>query len=312
MHEPVLIDEVMNLLALRPGAVCVDATVGSGGHAMELLRRIQPGGRLLGIDRDAEAIERARLRLSGVEGAQWTLVKANHAQMTSVARAHAFEAADAVLIDCGVSLEQLQKAERGFSFQHNGPLDMRMDRSQPDSAADIVNGWPVEDLARLLKDLGDEPAARRIARAIVSAREQSPLRETAQLAAVIERAVGGRRGPTHPATRTFQALRMAINRELESIEEALEAALGLLRVGGRLAVITFHSGEDRLVKRSFRDHEGRWESLAAGGRAWRGTRPIVRRIHRKPLVSTDEELNRNPRARSAKLRVVERIDEEGR
>ena len=311
MHEPVLSEEVMSLLAPRPGAVCVDATTGSGGHAIELLRRIQPGGRLLGLDRDAEAIARTRARLSGIEASQWTLVHANHAQLTAVAQAQGIVEADAVLIDCGISLEQVQAAERGFSFQHNGPLDMRMDRSAPDTAADVVNQWPAEDLARLLKELGDEPAARRIARAIVQAREQAPIRETAQLAALVERAAGGRRGPTHPATRTFQALRMAVNRELESLAQALEAALGLLRVGGRLAVITFHSGEDRLVKHFFREHEGRWESLAAGGRAWRGVTPAVQRINRKPLVPSVEELSRNPRARSAKLRVVERIEQEG-
>lgn len=312
MHEPVLIEEVMSLLAPRPGAVCVDATAGSGGHASELLRRIRPGGRLLALDRDEEAIGRTRVRLAGIEGAEWTLVHANHAQLVSVAREHGFTEADAVLIDCGVSLEQLQTAERGFSFQNNGPLDMRMDRAEPETAADIVNRWPAEDLARLLRDLGDEPSARRIARAIARAREQAPLRETAQLADLVERAVGGRRGPTHPATRTFQALRMAVNRELESLEAAVEAAIGLLRVGGRLAVITFHSGEDRLVKGLLREHEGRWESLAAGGCAWRGTKPVVRRVQRKPLAPTDEELTRNPRARSAKLRVVERIEEEGR
>jgi 16S rRNA (cytosine1402-N4)-methyltransferase len=312
MHEPVLTVEVVSLLALRPGAVCVDATAGSGGHALEILRRIQPGGRLLGIDRDKDAVERARARLSGVEGLQWDLVHSNYARLGSIAGEKGIPAVDAVLIDCGISSEQLQTAERGFSFQANGPLDMRMDRSQPGSAADVVNQWAEADLARLLWDLGDEPAARRIARGIVQAREGSPIRETAQLASLVERAAGGRRGPTHPATRTFQALRMAVNQELESLKQALEAAIGLLRMGGRLAVITFHSGEDRLVKHLFREHEGQWESLEAGGRVWRGAKPAVRRVNRKPVVPSDEELKRNPRARSAKLRVVERVEEEGR
>jgi 16S rRNA (cytosine1402-N4)-methyltransferase len=312
MHEPVLLNEVLDRLALRPGAVCVDATAGSGGHAVAMLNRIRPGGRLLGIDRDVEAIERTRARLAGEKGAVWTLAQGNHAAVAEIARKEGFSVADAVLIDCGVSLEQLMTAERGFSFQNKGPLDMRMDRSQSHTAADLVNGLTEAELATILFELGDEPAARRIARAIAEERAVAPFGDTVRLATLIERVLGGRRGRIHPATKTFQALRMAVNGELESLAQALRGALDLLTVGGRLAVISFHSGEDRLVKRFFTEHVGRWESLPAGGEAWRGSEPRVRWVTRKPVIPSSEEAARNPRARSSKLRVVERIESEER
>lgn len=310
MHEPVLLAETLELLNLRPGSRCVDATVGSGGHASAILRRIAPGGRLIGIDRDEEALGRTARRLAGDEGGSLTLRHGNHADLAGIACGEGMEAADAILIDCGVSLEQLTTPRRGFSFQDDGPLDMRMDRSQGATAAELVARLEEPELADLLATLGEEPAARRIARAIVAERRALPLDSTRRLADLVERAVGGRRGRIHPATRTFQALRMAVNRELESLQCALDGALGLLAVGGRLAVISFHSGEDRLVKRTFAGHVGRWEALQAGGEEWRGTPPPVKWICRKPLMASEEELARNPRARSAKLRVVERVPDD--
>jgi 16S rRNA (cytosine1402-N4)-methyltransferase len=206
-----------------------------------------------------------------------------------------------------VSSEQIDTARRGFSFMADGPLDMRMDPTEGPSAADVVNGLPEEDLFSVLKTLGEEPAARRIARAIAAARQAAPIAGTGQLASIVARAVGGRRGRLHPATRTFQAIRMRVNREQESLDRGIEAGLSLLGTGGRMAVISFHSLEDRIVKNGFRRHAGQWESLAAGGRAWRGEEPRVQIVTRKPVTPAEDEQRRNPRSQSAKLRVAERL-----
>jgi 16S rRNA (cytosine1402-N4)-methyltransferase len=310
MHEPVLLAETLELLNLKSGSRCLDATVGSGGHSSGILRRIAPGGCLIGIDRDEEALRRTRERLAGEEGGSLILRHGNHADLAGIARAAGMEAADAILIDCGVSLEQLTTPGRGFSFQDDGPLDMRMDRSQGATAAELVSRLDESELTALIGTLGEEPAARRVARAIVAERRAMPLDGTRRLAELVERALGGRRGRIHPATRTFQALRMAVNRELESLQSALDGAIGLLAAGGRLAVISFHSGEDRLVKRTFSEHVGRWEALQAGGEKWRGALPPVKWVCRKPLMASEDEVARNPRSRSAKLRVVERVPDD--
>lgn len=315
MHEPVLVQEVVHLLNVKRGGVCIDGTVGSGGHTVALLEAIGPGGRLLGIDRDEDAIVRTRQRVADAPQfkggrASFETVCGNFADIRALAVRAGFRSADGVLLDLGASSEQLDTPERGFSFMHEGPLDMRMNGTEGVTAADLVNSLDRDALAALISDHGQERYARRIAASIVGARAAKPVRTTRELAELIEGTVG-RRGRIHPATRTFMALRMAVNREIESLEEGLAGALDLLSEGGRLAVISFHSIEDRIVKRFFREHAGRWESLAAGGREWRGAEPRVRLVNRRPAVPAEGERQRNARARSAKLRVAERIFRRG-
>lgn len=307
MHQSVLLDAVLEYLAPRPGGVYVDGTLGSGGHAVALLARAGGAARLLGVDRDAAALERARVRLAPY-GDRCCLVQGNFADMASLAAGQGLAAVDGIVLDLGVSSDQLAAAERGFSFQTDGPLDMRMDARQPLTAADLVRTLTEADLADVLWTLGEEPQSRRIARAVVRARAQAPIVTTGALAALVSAALGGRREKRHPATRTFQALRLAVNEELESLERGLAAALGLLREGGRLAVITFHSLEDRIVKQSLRRHAGRWVALPAGGEVWEGAEPAVRLLTRKPVLPSPEEVAQNPRARSAKLRAAVRAE----
>jgi len=217
------------------------------------------------------------------------------------------EAVDGILLDLGVSSPQLDEAERGFSFRADGPLDMRMDRSHGETAAELVATRSEEELVGLLRTLGEEPNARRIAKAIVQARAASPIETTAQLAALVEKTVG-RSGAHHPATRTFQAIRMAVNDELGELTRALEGGLGLLKPGGRFAIITFESLTDRTVKRFFADHAGRMVSLQQGGERWEGSLPKVRLVTRHAVTASEEEIDANPRARSAKLRAIERTE----
>ncbi|MBN1268683.1 MAG: 16S rRNA (cytosine(1402)-N(4))-methyltransferase RsmH [Kiritimatiellae bacterium] len=290
---------------VRAAGTYVDATVGSGGHAEAILQRLGAEGRLLGIDRDEEALERTRKRLEKWS-AQCVLAQGNYAEMAEIAARFGFEKVDGVLLDLGVSSEQIETPERGFSFRLAGPLDMRMDRGEKTTAADLVNGLEEDELRRLLWVLGEETAARRIARAIVRERDRAPIADTCRLAEIVERARGWR-GRVHPATKTFQAFRMAVNRELENLDEGLKVALDLLRERGRLAVITFHSLEDRRVKSFMARHAGHWESLPAGGRRWIGEEPAVKRVTRKPVVPEAAEIGENPRSRSAKLRVAERL-----
>ena len=307
-HISVMPRETLDGLNVRPGGRYIDGTLGGGGHAEAILRAAAPDGRLLGFDRDPAAIERVRARLAPF-GDRFEAVHANFADMADVAREHGFDAVDGVLLDLGVSSFQLDDPERGFSFLHDGPLDMRMDTTRGETAADLLArlaGDP-EALAAILRDYGEEPRAGRIARALCEAQARAPFTTTAQLAAAVEKAVGGRCGAArHPATRTFQALRIAVNRELDAVAAGLEAGLSLLSPGGRMAVITFHSLEDRIVKRVFAEHVGRWESLQAGGRCRIGREPAVADVLRKPAVADEAEQAANPRARSAKLRIVER------
>lgn len=306
MHTPVMVREVLDLLAVRPGGRYVDGTVGGGGHARAILERLGPQGLLLAVDRDANAIAAARKTLAAWPS-QCRFERGNFADLGPLAKRHSLQAADGILLDLGMSSLQVDEAQRGFSFMQAGPLDMRMDLSQPTTAADLVNSLDEEALAELIRSLSDEPAARRIARAIVRARRCGAIKTTGRLADLVL-GVGGRRpGRIHPATRTFQALRMAVNRELESLAAGLEAAIALLKPGGRLAVLSYHSLEDGCVKRTGREHIGRWVSLPAGGALWEGTRPLVRWITRKPLTAKAEEIADNPRSRSAKLRVMERM-----
>lgn len=292
IHLPVLPDEVVFLLRPRTRGWVVDGTVGMGGHAELLMERGGAGLRLLGIDRDLEALAEARRRLSRF-GERVVLRHASFRYLDSVAREAGVEAAQSVLLDLGVSSHQLATPERGFSFSAEAPLDMRFDRSGGETAAQLLARLPEAELARIVFEYGGEPRARRIAREIVARRKRTPLRTTSDLVAAVKAAVPRRAWPQgrHVATRTFQALRMAVNEEVEALTEALPRAAGLLAPGGRLGVISFHSGEDRIVKRAFL-------SLARGPYAM---------LEPSPLTPCHEERRMNPRCRSAKLRVLERV-----
>jgi 16S rRNA (cytosine1402-N4)-methyltransferase len=292
-HAPVLVDEVVRWLTpVPPGTWIVDGTVGLGGHAAALLAHAADS-RLLGLDRDAETLALAARRLAPF-GARCVLRHADFRHLGAEARACGAAPAHAVLLDLGLSSYQLEQSGRGFSFQTDEGLDMRFDRRQPLTAADLVMRTPEPELAHILHEYGEEPAARRIARRLVEARGRAPIRTTRQLADVVASAIPSHRRPRriHPATRTFQALRIAVNDELGALDETLPAAASLLAPGGRLAVISFHSLEDRRVKQFFR----------AGGT---DAAPLTE-LTRKPLTPSAEECLRNPRARSAKLRVAER------
>jgi 16S rRNA (cytosine1402-N4)-methyltransferase len=307
MHQPVLLEEVIELMGIKPGGRYIDGTVGGGGHAGAILEKAGFGGRLLGIDRDAAALARTAERLS-TWGSGCALEQGDFADMIAMAERHDLKDVDGVLLDLGMSSDQVDSPERGFSFLQDGPLDMRMDFTQELTAEKLVNESDERTLADILWRLGEEPASRRIAKVICAERDRRRIETTGHLAEIVSEAKGGRRGRIHPATKTFQALRMAVNSELESLETGLEAALSLVAPGGRVAIISFHSLEDRVVKHGFARHVGKWESLPAGGRRWIGDRPVARWITRKPVMASDKELTDNPRARSAKLRVVERVD----
>ena len=291
--------EVLEALRCRPAGLYVDGTVGDGGHAEAILEASAPDGVLIGIDRDADAIRRAGEKL-GRHGDRVRLV---HDEFRYIDRAidglalrgRTVREVDGILMDLGVSTLHLMDSERGFSFQKDGPLDMRMDRRAPPTAADLVNSLPEQDLARILAEYGEERRARRIARAIVEARKRRKFTSTLELAEVVRRAVPpqARHGRLHPATRTFQAIRIAVNRELEYLGESLETAASRLGPGARFCVITFHSLEDRIVKRTFK-------ALAQDLDRYR-------LLMKKPLVPGREEIALNPRSRSAKLRVIERL-----
>ncbi len=310
MHTAVLLQEIIEALQPRPGGIYIDGTVGAGGHAAALLTASIPDGVLYGLDQDHSALELARQNLAEF-GARVHLLYSNFDRLTEIARAYSIPPANGLLLDLGVSSMQFDRPERGFSFQADGPLDMRMDDRARTSAADLVNQLPEQELANLIYRYGEERHSRRIARAIVQAR---PLWRTAALAEVVAKAAGARgagrggsRSPIHPATRTFQALRIAVNDELGALERVLPQALAQLKPGGRLAVISFHSLEDRLVKQFFkREAQGCLcppEQLFCTC----GHKVTVNIITKKPITPSSAEVNANPRARSAKLRVVELI-----
>ena len=307
VHMPVLLEETVTRLVTEPGGWYVDGTVGAGGHAAAVLAAAGLDANLLALDRDGQALELARDALEPF-GDRVVLERANFSELAEVAARHGVRAVRGVLLDLGVSSLQLDRAERGFSFLHDSPLDMRMDDRQDLTAAQLLARLSPNELANLLRRYGEEPAARRIARAVAEARARGELPETtAQLAELVARVKGTRRGRIHPATQAFQALRIAVNGELAALEAGLPPALELLAPGGRLAVISFHSLEDRIVKRFMADHVGRMESLAKGGERWAGRLPRARRVTRKAVGATEEEIAANPRARSAKLRVIERM-----
>jgi len=304
-HEPVMVKEVLEYLACRPGQTVVDATIGSGGHAEAIWGCISPGGWLIGIDRDPEAIERATHRLAGHE--RVTLTNENYARLEDILDQLGVDAVDGVLIDCGASLEQLTTGRRGFSFREPGPLDMRMDPRLELTAADLVNGLPEDELAKVLWEYGGEAGARRIARAIAAERQQHRITTTDHLAAIITATVPARAQPKrlHAATKTFMALRIAVNDEVGALEAALHAAIHRTRARGRIAVLTYQSLEGRVTKQAFRLASERSTSCSASPSA--ETRPRVRVVTKKAVKPSPEEAARNPRARSALLRVAERV-----
>ncbi|MBI5388382.1 MAG: 16S rRNA (cytosine(1402)-N(4))-methyltransferase RsmH [Verrucomicrobia bacterium] len=302
-HIPVMLEEVLAALRPRPGGQYADGTVGGGGHAAAILAASSPEGRLFACDRDGDAIEAARRRLAGFAG-RFELKRGNFSELADWLGP---ASCDGVLLDLGASSHQLDNAARGFSFQQDGPLDMRQDQRQPLTAADLVNDTAAEELARLFWELGDERHSRRFARAIEQERKARPFATTRQLAGLIERLEPRRGGKTHPATRVFQALRIAVNDELGSLRRGLEAALKILKPGGRLAVITFHSLEDRLVKEFGREWAKDYTVEGADVPELRQPRaPALRWVQRKAVLPGDAEVRVNPRSRSAQLRILER------
>jgi 16S rRNA (cytosine1402-N4)-methyltransferase len=325
-HIPVLPAETLDLLNIRAGGTYIDGTLGGGGHTAAMLER--GAGRVLGIDQDPAALEAAAQQLAAY-GDRLILAHGNFRRLEEIAREHGITEVDGVLLDIGVSSHQLDTAERGFSFMHDAPLDMRMNPTTGPTAADLVNELPEEELADIIYRYGEERASRRIARRVVEQRRHAPLHTTAELADLVARALGRRRDERiHPATRTFQALRIAVNDELGALEEALPVATEILQPGGRLAVITFHSLEDRIVKefmrresavcllppRLFAEQCPHLVAHESGPRPciYIGSRdcdyaPRLSGVTQKPVVASEAEINANPRSRSAKLRVAERI-----
>lgn len=307
-HVSVLLRECIEALRIKPNGIYVDCTTGGGGHSLEIAKRLTDGGRLIAIDRDEDALRAAGRRLADFAD-RVTFVHSNYAMLQSVLADLGVPGVDGVLADLGVSSYQLDTAERGFSYMQDAPLDMRMDREQPLRAYDVVNTYSEEELRRILYDFGEEKFARNIAANIVKKRSEHPIETTLELAELVKGSMpkAAREGGHHPAKRTFQAIRIEVNSELSSIPPALDAAVHALNPEGRIAVITFHSLEDRLVKQKF-------AALSSGCTCPRefpvcvcGKKPVVRVITKKPVTAGEDELEVNPRSRSAKLRVAEKI-----
>lgn len=288
IHLPVMHEEVLEMLEPGQDGVYVDATIGLGGHAEKILTMIGSEGKLIGIDRDDEALKAAEKRLSDK---RLILLKGSFSDMESLLHMAGVNEVDGILFDLGVSMLQLRDMDRGFSFASDKPLDMRMDREQKVSARDIVNRYREKELERILREFGEERLSKRIAHAIIRWRGKKPIETCAELSGIVEHAYG-RRGRTHPATRTFQALRIAVNKELEQLRAGLDGALRLLKKGGRLCVISYHSLEDRTVKNFMLDN---------------AKKGMLSLITKKPRIPSSEEMKRNPSSRSAKLRAAERV-----
>lgn len=304
-HIPVLLYECINGLMIRPDGIYLDGTAGGGGHSEEIAKRLK-NGRLISLDQDPDAVETASRRLAPYP--QATVVHANFRDMEEVLRSLSIRQIDGVLLDLGVSSYQLDTAERGFSYREDAPLDMRMDRRNTQTAADLVNGCDESELYRIIRDYGEEKFAKNIAKHIVKARQEKPIETTGELTEIIKAAIPAKMRATggHPAKRTFQAIRIALNHELEVLDQSIDTMIQLLNPGGRLSIITFHSLEDRIVKNRFRENENPCICppdfpVCVCGRVSRG-----RVITRKPILPSEEELEENKRAKSAKLRVFER------
>ena len=308
-HKPVLLDACIRALNIRPDGVYVDGTLGRAGHSLEIARRLTTG-RLICIDRDQAAIDAAQIRLAPYLD-RVTLVHSNFSELREVLSDAGVNGADGMLFDLGVSSPQLDDASRGFSYMQDAPLDMRMDTSAPLTAADVVNTWSQEELRRILFEYGEERYAPAIAKAIVRARETAPVSTTLELVEIIKSAMppAALREKQHPAKRSFQAIRIAVNGELDALPPMLRSAVDALNPGGRLAVITFHSLEDRIVKRALADMARGCTCPPEFPVCVCGKKPQVRLVNRKPITADEAELADNPRARSAKLRVAEKCGE---
>ena len=308
-HQPVLMNQTLNSLKLRPGGVYLDGTLGGGGHTEAILQATEPDGKVIGLDQDDEALAAASQRLKPF-GERFCPIRANFAEMEQVLAAEGIAGLDGVLLDIGVSSHQLDEPDRGFSYMQDGPLDMRMDRRGGQTAADLVAELSESELANLIYRYGEEKFSRRIARRIVEQRAQTPIESTKQLAELISAAIPAaqrRKENQHPAKRTFQALRIAVNDELGVLERGLVAAFASLKSGGRLSVITFHSLEDRIVKNYFAGLAKGCECPPEFPVCVCGKQPQALLITRHPQTATEDELQSNPRARSAKLRTVEKL-----
>lgn len=308
-HQPVLMNQTLNSLKLRPGGVYLDGTLGGGGHTEAILQATEPDGKVIGLDQDDEALAAASQRLKPF-GERFYPIRANFAEMEQVLAAEGIAGLDGVLLDIGVSSHQLDEPDRGFSYMQDGPLDMRMDRRGSQTAADLVAELSESELANLIYRYSEEKFSRRIARRIVEQRAQTPIESTKQLAELISAAIPAaqrRKEKQHPAKRTFQALRIAVNDELGVLERGLVAAFASLKSGGRLSVITFHSLEDRIVKNYFAGLAKGCECPPEFPVCVCGKQPQALLITRRPQTATEDELQSNPRARSAKLRTVEKL-----
>ncbi len=308
-HTTVLLDETVDGLNVRPDGIYVDATLGGGGHAFKVCTKLGSTGRLIGIDQDADAIEAAGKRLEGF-GEKVTIIRSNYRDMKPELHKLGIDGVDGITLDLGVSSYQLDTAERGFSYRMDAPLDMRMDQRQKLTARDIVNGYSEAELFRVIRDYGEDRFAKNIAKHIVAEREKAPVETTGQLNEIIKRAIPMKVQKTggHPSKRTFQAIRIELNHELEVLRDSLDEMIDMLRPGGRICVITFHSLEDRIVKSAFRRNENPCTCpshfpVCVCGKVSKG-----KVITRKPILPTQEEMESNPRSKSAKLRIFERSD----
>ena len=309
-HISVLLNECIDNLNIRPDGIYVDGTMGGGGHSLEIAKRLTTG-RLICIDQDPNAHEAAGKRLAEYKD-RITFVRDNFGNIKSILDSLGIEKIDGMLLDIGVSSHQLDEAERGFSYQQDAPLDMRMNPDRPFSAYDVVNGYDEDELDRVIFTYGEERWARRIAQFIVKEREAKPIETTGELGDIIKKAVpkGARKDGPHPAKRTFQAIRIEVNGELEVLQRAIDDVAARLAVGGRLCIITFHSLEDRIVKEAFRKQENPCICPPQFPVCVCGKKPLGRVITRKPILPSKEELEENPRSRSAKLRVLEGVSQD--
>lgn len=307
-HKSVLLQECIDALNIRPDGIYLDGTLGGAGHSSQIARRLTEGGRLIGVDRDRTALAAAKERLAPYAD-RVTLVHSNFAEIDAILDSLGIPAVDGMLFDLGVSSPQLDDASRGFSYMADAPLDMRMDKDDVLTAGEVVNTWPQGELRRILYDYGEERYAPQIAAAICRAREKAPVETTLELVDIIRSAMPAQalREKQHPAKRSFQAIRIAVNDELGAVSRMMQAAVGRLNPGGRLAVITFHSLEDRIVKSEMQQAARGCTCPPEFPVCVCGKKPLVKLVTRKPIVSGPAELEENPRARSAKLRVTEKL-----
>ncbi len=305
-HKSVLLEETIDGLRVKPTGIYVDGTLGGAGHAIEVCRRLSAKGRFIGIDQDQDAIIAANKRLA--DFGQATIVRSNYCYMVQELANLGIHQVDGIVLDLGVSSYQLDNEERGFTYRYDAPLDMRMDQRQEKTAGDIVNGYDEMELYRIIRDYGEDKFAKNIAKHIVAARQQEPIRTTGELTEIIRRAIPMKMQAKsgHPAKRTFQAIRIELNRELDVLRESLDGMIDILGDGGRICIITFHSLEDRIVKTIFRKNENPCTCPPEFPVCVCGNKPKGRVITRKPILPSEQEMEENPRSKSAKLRIFER------